>query len=523
MEHTKNNILIRAFFLLFSAAMIGAFSFIKYELSISDWWYYTKVIFLGYLGFLALFCFTISKIDSYDRKYASWITLSMIIVAGVMLRHTAWYLFQTEPISDFARPHECYSFFNTPGAYSENLPWSQRDGNQIYYAQFPGWFPYMRLVVRIYGLLGQDLLWIEIMNSLLAGATIACIYFAIPRRNVALIASMLFAFNPSLVLYSCVTTPDHITIFLIVLAVFFWRRTEMCRADGLRGRQLILYSMALIFCFVLINWFKPLSILFIIVFICYETAVHLFPALCSRVPLKELWKKALSYELVFIIAACGGIFAGNAMLNHWVESTLNTDVVNSTGLYLLWGFSTDENGNYDSSVATDIYVELCEQYDNNLEKVFSDIDQLAKEQIKDNASILPQILWQKYRYLFGGEYSYFAIANTSSEEGYSQSLFQALQVPVTAAMEAYMRAMYMLSAFYALIAVFRKKVDKQVLLAAIMLFGYILVLTLGGVQPRYKSLVVPLWCIISAYTIDLIPAMIRQGVIHCRKRPTEQA
>lgn len=495
---TKNNLLFRIFYAMFAGAMLLAFYHIKIEFKASEWVYYTVISFLLYLGLILLFYAAISRINFARDKYCGVIILCAVIVLGILLRWTAIHFFQNEQISDFARP---IRFYHNGYVYTEKVPWNQRDGNQIYYAQFPAWFPYLRLVMLIFNLLGENALWLQIMNILLGVASTIIIYFLTTEKKTALMAALLFTLNPSLICYSCISTPDHITILLFLLILLFWSRLEHYRQDHPWNRNTLLFSGALILCCTLVNWFKPLSIFFVVAFICYEVAVYLYPALRKKMQLKKLWHNILCYELAFLSVLLITISAGNVLLTNRVESVIKTDVINSTGMYLFWGYSVDENGNYAPSCATNVLVELQKHYDNDLQKVYADIDYLAKEQIRNNFSLLPKIFYQKYRSAVGCDYDFFAIANSSPDSTYAQSVYNTLMYPIVAATEVHTRTWYLISALYAILAILRKKTDKQTFLASLIIFGYLLVLVLGGTQARYKSLVIPLWCFVSAYAI----------------------
>ena len=216
------------------------------------------------------------------------------------------------------------------------------------------------------------------------------------------------------------------------------------------------------------------------------------------------FRDIISYELSFVGVFLILLVASNTILNYSIEKMMKTEVVESTGLYLLWGYSVNEMGEYDSNVATEVFFDLMEQYENNLPVVMEEIDRLAIQQIKDNFDLLPQIFREKYYLVFAGEYGYFGFSNTSASTEYMQSITKVFQKPITAFLIAAMRILYVLSLIYAVLSMKDKKTNKYMLLLAIAIFGYILVLVIGGVQSRYKSLVVPLWCILSAYMFERV-------------------
>lgn len=511
-----NNILIRIFFVLFLLTMLCAVAVSVVSMLLHGV-FYDLTSTLLYLVVLFFFYIAISKVTSRNQKKMELAMLCCIILGGVILRWTALHFMQTQPISDFSRPHQFYRYYNSHGPYLEKVPWAQRDVHQLYYSAAPAWFPYMRLVMIIYDLLGERLLWIQIMDMILAGGTILLIYLVLPNKKAALMGAALFAFNPSMIIYSSITTPDHITAFLFVLTIFFWMRGEKYRTAWPRSKKVIPYAVGVIICCVLINWFKPLSVLFSIAFICYECAIYLYPAMRRRISLKELWKEIISYELGFIIVLFGGLTVANSVLNAQVESMMKTDVVNSTGLYLLWGASLDENKVYNPDLVTNEFKDMLERYNGDYDKIFSEINKLLPERLKVYIEHPFLLLGQKFSVIFWREEGYFDFSNTSPAEEYAQSVDELLRVPTASVMLAHMRLLYLLSALSAVYFLFSRKVDKTVFLTAIVIFGYTLVLLFGGVQTRYKSVVVALWCIIAGYALCEIIPVLQKGYQNLRK------
>lgn len=509
----NNNILIRAFFVLFFLMMLCAVAVGLIRLP-QDAVFYEVTFTLLHLAALFFLCCAISRVTLRNQKKLELLTLGCIILAGVILRCVTLHFMQTQPVSDFNKPHEFYRYYQERGSYLEKVPWDQRDKYQLYYSKVPAWFTYMRVVMIIYDLLGERLLWIYILNMILASGTILLIYLILPDKRAALMGAALLAFNPSMIFYSCITTPDHFTAFLLVLTIFFWMRGEKYRMDWPHSKKIIPYAVGAVTCCFLVNWFKPLSVFFIIAFICYESAMHLYPAIREKLPIKELWERVISYEMSFLILLSGGIWVGNAALNAQVESMLKTDVVNIMGDYLIYGANMGED---EKSTMPYDKEQLMEQYNMDLEKVYSEINKMVPEQMKKYLEHPFSLLGRKFGVAFWHELNFFAIANTSASEEYAESVDELLNTPVTSVMLTHMRLLYFLSALCAAYFVFGRKADKMVLLTAIIIFGYVLVLLFGEVQGRYKSLVVPLWCMISGYTVFEVLPEIRQRCQSLRK------
>ena len=138
------------------------------------------------------------------------------------------------------------------------------------------------------------------------------------------------------------------------------------------------------------------------------------------------------------------------------------------------------------------------KYRNDYDKLEDVLKQEGIQALKENISF--KLLNQRFFEGFSSEYGYFGFTNTSPTEGYAESVVQILQAPVLTAAMVYMQFLYVLSAIGAVMAAVRKRVDKMSFFSAIIIFGYSMILILGAavIQGRYKSLVVPLWCVFAA-------------------------
>lgn len=213
-------------------------------------------------------------------------------------------------------------------------------------------------------------------------------------------------------------------------------------------------------------------------------------------------KQVLSYELVFALLLSGGIFAGNAIIKADVRNLLKTEAIDSTGLYLMWGTAINEEGNYDPNIASDEFFVVNEKYSGDYDLMFQEFMEIGKEWFKQNFS--PDLVWQKIKAGFCSEYGFYGAANTSAVEGYASSVDQVLYTPLLLSMLSYMHILYILSCLYAIFMIVQKRIKKADLLIMIILFGYVCVLMISGIQHRYKSLVIPIWCILAGEFLGIV-------------------
>ena len=490
-----NNFFIRAFFLLF-AAFMAVSSMLIYLNGGYEFWFYCKTFSLWYLGVFALFFILCRKLAGEKKQRC--VLLFGTIAAGILLRWMAIHFLQVQPVSDIKLLHDFYDYYHQRGPYTEIVPWGERDMYQLYFSRTSAWYFYMRLMMLVYDLFGRKLVNMQIFDLLSAALTIYLIYAIIPNKKVGLMAAMLFAFHPSMILLSALMCPDHVTIPMILLVVWFWMKAEQCRDDWPHSKKAGVYALLAALCCMITNWFKAVAALFVLAFICYEVSLRLYPAMKARVPVKEVAKRVMSYELVFILAAGSFIAAGNVILNNSMNSMLKTRPLNNIGMFLTQAYAADENGNYDSIAGPERTEQLCMEYQNDYDRLEDVLKQEGIRTLKENISF--KLLGQRFFEGFSSEYGYFGFTNTSPTEGYAESVVQILQAPVLTAAMVYMQFLYVPSAVGAAIAVVRKRVDKLSFFSAIIVFGYSMILIFGAavIQGRYKSLVVPLWCFLAA-------------------------
>ena len=228
------------------------------------------IVVLIYVLLIFLLYKIINKINM-DKKYRSFIFVTLIIITGILLRVITNYVMKTEPVSDFATPHIVYNLKNT-GIFDERELSKDNSFYQVYYSMFPSWFPYMQIVSLIYNIFGENVLNIKIINWMLYAFTSIVLYYACKNsfsKKSAILAVLLFAFLPSHIIYSNITTPDHFSIFFITLWLLIWSKQIEYRKKC-NYKKLVIYSILNIACTCAINLFKPLSIFGILVFICAE-------------------------------------------------------------------------------------------------------------------------------------------------------------------------------------------------------------------------------------------------------------
>lgn len=461
---------------------------------------YTIVLLIIMSGLIYGIFYFLKKLNM-EKKWVEYLLVGILILIGLLLRVGTNRIIKTQPISDFSTPHDVYKQLHSKNndIFAIRETYDDLSFYQKYYATYPAWFPYMKVISFIYDTFGVNLRYIKIMNWCLYALTALLIYWIckkIKSKKAGIFGLLLFACYPSLIVYTNITTPDHFSILFFTCFIATWVKMLEYRENN--SRYFYIWSIANIFSIVAINLFKPLSILGLLVFICTELLYFIFPIIKNKVKRKQYIQDALGYVVGFVVICFLGIQTSNQILNSQVEKTIHTEVVNSTPLYLLWAYSVDETGNYNPDVATQTYTELQLKYRFNQKKVMEEISVLAKRQIIENISKMPRIFYQKFKIVFASEEDVFAFANYSDNETYEQSLRDHVQKYYTYFANMFMSILFTICALSLIKEMKNKNKNPMTIVIVLTIIGYILVLLLGGVQGRYKMLISALLCILAS-------------------------
>nr|WP_122012275.1 glycosyltransferase family 39 protein [Maliibacterium massiliense] len=533
-EEQSNHFILRFFLVIYGVLMSLAcltILFQSYTLPLGKFLMIFSAIFL--LCILIMGYILMKSNIMIDKNQVIFFVLSVICI-GLILRILAKVFLQTQPVSDFSTPHNFYVHYKRIGGYQEFPGWSNADSYQLYYARFPGWYPYMRLIFLIYDVFGINILYIQILNWLLYIGT-GWLIFLIGKQMFnhvfALLAVCGYVFNPSLIVYTNITTPDHLSVFFILLTIFFWLKMEQALSNTYLFSDMILskhgvkqaksiekafcplhknkgsvyiYASLMILSAVFVNCFKPLSIFFVIAFICGELVFRVLPNIHQWKTFISVVKKNILRWFMVVLMSVILNATQTELINHSIYNMLKMPTVNATPIYLMAAFSVDETGEYSNQAGTQSFIKVIKKHDNNYPKAMEELKVLAKKQIKENSPYLLNILKAKFKSIFAGEGSYWDFSSHSLSEPYTEAVRFTLTTPFIAGAQAYMLIIYLLSAVGAFTAAFAKEVPKGVVMNALVVLGYTLVLLLSVVQGRYKALVVPSMCLIAAYGFNRI-------------------
>ena len=528
--NSKHNLFTRLFFMIMGIFMFVAFATNVFcgaeQQKYAFYPYYKYLRWTIFTGFIIVGFFIARYLYVAVRKNSDCILVMLImaVLIGLCIRLFFYFLFRTQPVSDFNIPNQFYQNFQEIDQYAPFTSWENTDFFQRYYAQYPTWYAYMCIVKFIYNILGYRVFYIIAINWVLFAIS-SCLIFKIGQlvhtACTGLIAVVFFSFSPSMAVYSNIMTPDHFSALFILLSVYwgikieqyltinFTRQIQDKSMMGISGLiqhlklhyRLYIYTVLLALTATMVNLFKPLSILFVIAFLCVEFLFRFIPAFRPAGGIKSLFIENAGRIVVFFLA----FFLFNSiqgyLLNSSIKNTLKVDTVDSTPMYLLWGYSVDKEGNYNPRVADRIIDEVLSRNNYDLPVAMEEMGQLAKEQLKENAKFIPKILISKFGILFGSEYGFWDFSRYGTDAAYSQSLQTIVESPFLAASMSFATVAYLLSAITSIIVACSKTYSKGLIWCDLIILGYSAVLLLGGVQDRYKALMLALIYITSAVGI----------------------
>lgn len=480
------------FFLIFTAMFLYAvYSCIKTIYNPV----YKKEYFFGMIfsGCMLLFFIIATRSSNKLNIRTEILYVLFIMFLCFVLRWMSIMIIKTVQVSDFAFANQVIEQLQDKGLSNYA---------RSYYAKYPVWFPYMRLINIFYDLFCGRKVNAEAakyLNAVLNTLTCGGIYYSVRglfSKKVAFIASMLYCCFPSLIVWTNIMSPDHIlmTLFCLQIIIWYW----MWKKRDNRKLCIFLIFLHSVIC-VFINWFKPLSILFLLVFIFFLLGTN---------KIQER-KKTVNFVITYIISFLICFFAGTKILNTWVESYIQQDVVDSTWQYIYAGIVMDENGLWNIADANKFISEILSS-DKSMEQQQNSFKEATLDEIRRNANKLPILFLNKYKNAINSEGSSLYWANTNSEDEYSSKLNDVLGLPYYFVSNGYYLLLLILVVCCCISQFFIK--NENVFLLALIIVGFLCIQVLSVVQGRYKYIIMPYFVIFSAYGLESIRKIILYAV-----------
>ena len=435
----------------------------------------------------------INRVKNQVAKHC--ISAGVLFLFAFGIRFLLVYIFRENiiPFSDFRRVWE--------------IAHGQMEGNIDYYSLFPAYLNFAVFEQELIALTGDVYMHLIYLNVILSALTIMLIYFIAwfitKDDTISLLTGLILTLMPSNIVYVAVGTPEFITIFFNTLGVLFlillmqtnkstrpYFRYPYALLSGISlgiGTSYKSFAVIILFAFFLAFSFERISLM-----------------------RKEHWKR-VRYLLIELFLTLGLLVVSyssvkSVILTH-TENVLHLEADTSASFphYFLIGLNTEGEGQISLGTISRLYykeylsngldVEAAKEYAFEVlkEDWSTNKDRIVPLFIKKNIrawqnDIVPAKFWN---------YNVGLIADSPVEKMIYE--FSAEKLPTI------MQLYYFLTMLFAtmgLLFVMRnKEINYSMEFCLLIIFGYFCLLMLSEAQSRYKCLIMPYVCVISAIGI----------------------
>jgi hypothetical protein len=384
--------------------------------------------------------------------------------------------------TDYAKVHQNATEFLRSGT------------KNAYAARYPYWGFLAVILSLVYRVFGNSHLVDENFNVICAGVTTMALCYAgraLTRSPPAGLASgLVFAFWPSLIVYSSLLTPEHLFAMVLPFVCLAFRHamTSLPPRDKLRW-------FAATGCLVgLMECFKPIASVFLIalaltlvlcadseqspVFLAHPRLVRLLPRPRHRL---LLWSGTL------VLALAGGFVAvrelGNAAVEYKAGYPVNRHGLGET---LRVGLDWRGRGRYARSVR-DRLVEVQRRFGTDFRAADDVLMKDVKLILRKRYAELPGLFLDKFHYFWSSEdQMYYWATHAPRDNGLTAYDAQALGFYVRPWLDTYGTLVLLLACSGAVLCALRRP-GPAMLSVALLLLGMASVLLITEIQQRYRS------------------------------------
>lgn len=369
-----------------------------------------------------------------------------------------------------------------------------------FYRAFPNWALYVKLIhclnVHFGAVPLTGIMWNVIASTASVVMVYLIVYLASGKDVLAILSALLFSINPFYLYYEILLSPDFTFIFLCLTAllvfVMAWRFTK---SIWIRLPAALVIGVTL----ALSSFFKSVDKVLIIALL----IVFILQFIARGRLTKERAVKWAAIAAVFVIGYSATMNYSYHYIDNYVSGNSNRDV---SPYFLNVGLNAEHGGQWSQEVL-DVYLGLIRDYDYDFEiineKMNEHLDEVLEEQKQlvssgENPDLWKDFMEYKLRKAWGNNEGLRFVMNTIHKDNPLAGMaFYEEYLPVVQAFTVVTGFLMFLGGIGALIT----RERKTVMVAALMVFGFALLLLLSEVQPRYKTVVYPFMAVVSAYGI----------------------
>jgi hypothetical protein len=375
-----------------------------------------------------------------------------------------------------------------------------------HYAIFSNWGMYVFYLKVLFKLFGASELTGIIANAFLEAGSVTLIYFLVMltlrdkySHIVAVTSAIMYAVWPSQLVYLVLLSPEFVHIFLLLLGLVLLALTKreikhvslVWRVSGY-----VLSS----FCISLSGFFKSTDKIMIIALIISMFFVYLDS---QSWVLGRCGNKApiIPYRMICITVFLTSYLIANVLgfmfLDFFVGRTVNR---NPTPHFINIGLSSDSRGVWNPQVSTE-YEEAVLKSGFDYDKAGKIIMDSVKEDINQNKHVSIQFFIKKLTDTWQGmDYLYFSQETINPEKS---TYIQRPEISII------FQGYYLITGILVFLGcgfILEEKINQIFFLSALFIIGFMLLMLILEIQPRYKVITYPYICILAGSGIRYLIA-----------------
>jgi len=447
--------------------------------------------FIGTLFFtIAFFSILFLGLGFYTKKIpaqAWWIPIFIFVLALILRLCAIYFIGQgTTQVSDFMMAFQ---------ASQKKVPL-----NEPYYAIFSPWCMYSFYLKVIFKIFGTSELTGIVANAFLEAGSAVLIYFLVlltlqekHTSTAAVAAALLYAMWPMQLIYLVLLSPEFVHIFIMLLGLVFLVLAQRQTDNGHEKRAIIEYGISA-FCICFSGFFKSvdkvmLIALFFVYFIFFCLDCKYSKKLEISVKPGFGINRLLHFgPIAFIITYLIVNAIGFRFLDYYIVQPVDR---NPAPHFLNIGLRSETQGEWNAAVASE-YIAVVTETDYDYDAAAHIIMESIRQDVAENKHINVQFFLKKLaRAWKGQDYLYFAYDTIEKN-----NRIYTLQIENQIFYQSYYLGVGILTVVGCWFFM-HKKPTKFYFSIALFVLGFILLLLISEIQPRYKVITYPYICILA--------------------------
>jgi hypothetical protein len=427
----------------------------------------------------------------FSRKYQMMLIL-LICLTGVLLRIFYICIFKTVPVSDF---NTVYSF--SLGCNNPQLV--------DYVGQFSYLFYQGKLMRMIFSIFGGSVFIGQMFNCFLAVITMFFLFLTgktlFHSTTLGLIPSLLFGIDPSMGIYCCVLSGEHIAIMFLSMFLSCLVYSLSLRYNKKSIVKLLLWFSLDGLLLALFNIFKPVGFLILIAIIVANIVIVVLPMMTKRsLEINKYNKFSRAAATIAVLLLSFSVL--NQITNNYYTHVTGNQMKFSVATIVYEGLVFEGGGSWNPNVKTTV-AQVKATYEGDPKKADSVLWEMLKSDFNKNYRGYPDMLKYKLRRSWDPGYAYIDWAVMSAPNGsvckQNQSFIRAMATNFSC---WYYLMISTFSIIGSLIVVFKPQKNRAfIFVLNIAVFGMALIFLLMEAQGRYKSIFHPIFLMISSMGI----------------------